>query len=204
LLDIGLPTLNGIEAARRIRDVSPRSKILFVSENRSPDIAAAALNTGAGGYVVKSDAASELLTAVSAILEGNRFTSASLPGDILVTSQTEAAHAQGLTDYNLYLRFSKNPHISDFLEAVIDSTDADFGAVQLYDSMSYLLRIVAQHGFESEFLNYFNTVGLKIRSACNESMNEQTRIIVKDVGTEPLLSNDLRGLLQRANVRSLQ
>lgn len=56
LLDIGLPTLNGIEAARRIREVSPTSKILFVSENRSPDIAEEALSTGAGGYVVKSDA----------------------------------------------------------------------------------------------------------------------------------------------------
>jgi DNA-binding NarL/FixJ family response regulator len=38
LLDIGLLSLNGIEAARRIRDVSPASKILFVSENRSFDI----------------------------------------------------------------------------------------------------------------------------------------------------------------------
>jgi DNA-binding NarL/FixJ family response regulator len=57
LLDISLPTLNGIEAARRIRQVSPNSKILFVTENRSPDIAEEALSTGAGGYVVKSDGA---------------------------------------------------------------------------------------------------------------------------------------------------
>ena len=78
LLDIGLPTLNGIEAARRIRKVSPGSTILFVSENRSADIAEAALSTGAGGYVVKSDAASELLPAVKAVLEGKRFVSASL------------------------------------------------------------------------------------------------------------------------------
>jgi DNA-binding NarL/FixJ family response regulator len=56
LLDIGLPTLNGIEAARRIREVSPASKVLFVSENCSPDTAKEALSTGAGGYVVKSDA----------------------------------------------------------------------------------------------------------------------------------------------------
>src|SRR5215813_3788135 len=61
LLDISLPTLNGIEAARRIRQVSPKSKVLFVTENRSPDIAEEAFSTGAGGYVVKSDAARELL-----------------------------------------------------------------------------------------------------------------------------------------------
>ena len=84
LLDIGLPTLNGIEAARRIREVSPSSKILFVSENRSPDIAEAALSTGACGYVVKSDAAGDLLPAVKAVLEGRRFVSASLAGHFLV------------------------------------------------------------------------------------------------------------------------
>jgi len=86
LLDIGLPTMNGIEAARQISEVSPKSKILFVSENRSPDIAEKALSTGAGGYVVKSDAASELLPAVKAVLEGRRFISASLAGHFLVTT----------------------------------------------------------------------------------------------------------------------
>lgn len=93
LLDIGLPTLNGIEAARRIREVSPASKILFVSENRSAEIAEEALSTGGSGYVVKSDAAGELLPALKAVLEGKRFVSASLAGHFLVattlsTSQT--------------------------------------------------------------------------------------------------------------------
>ena len=80
LLDIGLPTLNGIEAARRIRKVSPASKILFVSENRSANIAGEAMSTGASGYLVKSDARSELLPAVRAALEGKQFISASLSG----------------------------------------------------------------------------------------------------------------------------
>lgn len=86
LLDIGLPRLNGIEAARRIGKVSPTSKIVFVSENRSPDIAAEALSTGARGYVVKSDAGSELLPAVKAVLEGKRFVSASLAGHFIVAT----------------------------------------------------------------------------------------------------------------------
>ena len=75
LLDIGLPTLNGIEAARRIREVSPMSKILFVSENRSADVTEAALSTGAGGYVVKSDVGRELLPGVEAVLNGRLFVS---------------------------------------------------------------------------------------------------------------------------------
>jgi CheY-like chemotaxis protein len=78
LLDIGLPTLNGIEAARRIGQVSPSSKILFVSENRSPDVVQEALRTVASGYVVKSDAGRELLPAVKAVLQGKQFVSACL------------------------------------------------------------------------------------------------------------------------------
>lgn len=82
LLDIGLPQLNGIEVARTIRDVSPTSRILFMSENRSPDIAEAALSTGASGYVVKSDAGRELLPAIKAVLANKRFMSSSLTNHI--------------------------------------------------------------------------------------------------------------------------
>jgi len=73
VLDIGLPSLNGIEAARQIRRLSPKSKILFVSQESSADIVREALGTGASGYVVKSDAGSELLEAVSAVLRGDQF-----------------------------------------------------------------------------------------------------------------------------------
>jgi DNA-binding NarL/FixJ family response regulator len=78
LLDIALPSLNGIEVARRIRQVSPRSRILFVSQNHSAEWVTEALNTGAGGYVVKSDAAKDLLPGIKAVLEGKRFISACL------------------------------------------------------------------------------------------------------------------------------
>ena len=97
LLDIGLPTISGIEAARRIREVSPASKILFVSENRSPEIAEEALNTGAGGYVLKSDAASELLPAIKAVLEGKRFVSARLAGHFLVAMAVSTTQTTLLT-----------------------------------------------------------------------------------------------------------
>ena len=79
LLDIGLPQLNGIEAARQIGKVAPRSRIVFVSQNSSPDIVQAALDTGAWGYVLKANVGSELLTAVSAVLRGERFISGQAP-----------------------------------------------------------------------------------------------------------------------------
>jgi CheY-like chemotaxis protein len=75
LLDVGLPTLNGIEAARRIRQRAPEAKIIFVSQESSADVVQAALNLGARGYVVKEKAASDLRAAVEAVLAGNTFVS---------------------------------------------------------------------------------------------------------------------------------
>jgi DNA-binding NarL/FixJ family response regulator len=75
LMDIGLPTLNGIEAARQIRKLSPQSKILFVSQESSPDFIEEALSFGAMGYVIKADAGRELLLAMEAVREGRRFIS---------------------------------------------------------------------------------------------------------------------------------
>jgi len=78
LLDISLPKLNGIEAARAIRERSPRSKILCLSQESSPDIVQTALGTGAEGYVHKVAAGRELIPALSAILQGERFISSSV------------------------------------------------------------------------------------------------------------------------------
>ena len=61
LLDIGLPGLSGIEVARRIRQVSPKSKILFVSQESASDIVQEALDFGASGYVLKARSATDLL-----------------------------------------------------------------------------------------------------------------------------------------------
>lgn len=80
LLDLGLPTLNGFEVARIVRQTSPQSKILLVSQESSADAVQEALNLGAYGYVLKSDIESELLKAVSAVLQGKVFLSRSLSG----------------------------------------------------------------------------------------------------------------------------
>ena len=80
LLDIGLPSLNGIEAARRIHKLSPESKILFVSQESSADVVREALGTGASGYIVKTDAGRELLEGVRAVLRGELFVGARFAG----------------------------------------------------------------------------------------------------------------------------
>jgi len=78
LLDIGLPTLNGIEAARRIRKVAPKSRILFLTQEPSADVVQEALSLGAAGYVLKVRAGSDLLAAVDAVLQGKQFVSSGL------------------------------------------------------------------------------------------------------------------------------
>jgi DNA-binding NarL/FixJ family response regulator len=78
LLDIGLPSLNGIEAANRIRKIIPDAKIIFVTQNSDKDVVRAALSTGAHGYVLKTDAARELITAMAGVLGGDDFVSSGI------------------------------------------------------------------------------------------------------------------------------
>jgi two-component system, NarL family, nitrate/nitrite response regulator NarL len=70
LLDIGLPKLNGFDAAREIQKVSPNSKIVFVSLNRSPEMIREAQNIGAHGFVSKLDVEDGLMQAVRVAVGG--------------------------------------------------------------------------------------------------------------------------------------
>ena len=82
LLDIALPGINGIQAARQILAQRPRSKILFASSNRCLDVVEEALSTGALGYLLKSDAGNELLPGLRTALEGKRFISSTLSASL--------------------------------------------------------------------------------------------------------------------------
>lgn len=87
LLDIALPKLNGMEAARQIRGLSPESKILFLSQESDPEVVRHALSIGAHGYVLKTDADSEMLAAVEAVARGEHFLSSGLAGSQILQSQ---------------------------------------------------------------------------------------------------------------------
>jgi DNA-binding NarL/FixJ family response regulator len=81
LMDIGLPKLNGLEAARRIRELLPMSKIVFLTQEADADVMREAFNLGAAGYIFKQRTRSDLLPGLAAIFQGERFVSAGLAGE---------------------------------------------------------------------------------------------------------------------------
>jgi DNA-binding NarL/FixJ family response regulator len=123
LLDVGLPGISGLEAARRIFDQHPAAHILFVSEHRSWEIAEAALATGARGYVLKSDAGRELPLAMHAVVTGERFVSPRLGGAPLLDDADSARRTRSprheaafLSDESALL-----DRFADFVEGALKS-----------------------------------------------------------------------------------
>jgi DNA-binding NarL/FixJ family response regulator len=75
LLDIGLPSLNGIEVARQMRGLVPESKIIFLTQASSADVVQKAFSVGARGYVTKNMLLTDLFVAVETVLSGMTFVS---------------------------------------------------------------------------------------------------------------------------------
>ncbi len=75
VLDLSMPVLNGIEAAKRILEANPSTKIVFLTVEKDPDACRAALEAGASGYVLKPRLATDLIPAIELAKEGRRFVS---------------------------------------------------------------------------------------------------------------------------------
>jgi two-component system, NarL family, nitrate/nitrite response regulator NarL len=82
LMDISLPALNGIEAARRITRLVPAAKIIFLSLENEPEVVESALAAGGRGYIAKSDAHRELPSGMRVVADGNRYVSRSCRSSI--------------------------------------------------------------------------------------------------------------------------
>jgi DNA-binding NarL/FixJ family response regulator len=99
LLDIGLPKLDGIETAQRIRHLSPKSKILFVTNESSKDFVDKAFRLGAWAYVYKTDVGRELLAAVNAVRRGERFVSSRFAGHDLCRIPEDVQTPKGVHEH---------------------------------------------------------------------------------------------------------
>jgi DNA-binding NarL/FixJ family response regulator len=87
VLDISMPSLNGIDAARQLRATKSRAKVVFLTMHREVTYAARALEVGASGFVLKHSAASELVTAILAALQGGTYITPQIAGELLGTYQ---------------------------------------------------------------------------------------------------------------------
>jgi DNA-binding NarL/FixJ family response regulator len=73
VLDIAMPLLNGMDAARQLKQVMPDVRLIFLTVNEDPDLAAEAFRVGAAGYLLKNSAASELLQAIREVFQGRSY-----------------------------------------------------------------------------------------------------------------------------------
>jgi DNA-binding NarL/FixJ family response regulator len=83
LADISMPELTGVEAARKVLEIAPRCKVIFVTMHPNPEFVREAFRAGASGYVLKRSAASELAEAIKQVMNGNTYVSPLLTKDVL-------------------------------------------------------------------------------------------------------------------------
>jgi DNA-binding NarL/FixJ family response regulator len=73
VLDIAMPLLNGLDAARQLKRLMPEVKVIFLTVSEDPDLAAEAFRAGASGYLLKNSAASELIQAIQEVVQGRSY-----------------------------------------------------------------------------------------------------------------------------------
>ena len=94
VVDISMPRLNGIEAARRLKKAQPKLKIVFLTQHSDVAYAARALDAGASGYVLKSSAPSELLTAIRKALLDRTYVTPLIDEEALRSHRRQARHRE--------------------------------------------------------------------------------------------------------------
>ena len=184
LLDVGLPSLNGIEVAKRVRHLAPQARVLFVSQESSPDVVREALNSGAQGYIHKHRVGRDLLPAIDAILRGEQFVS-----DILIPS---LAPVERLSD--LFAVVAK----------AIEMSGADMGNLQVLDHRTGSLHITAHRGFSKQFLEFFARVQHN-QCACGTALSSGQRVIVDDVADDPIFrGTEAKEVILAEGIRAVQ
>jgi len=90
VLDISMPQLNGLDAARQLHKLLPTCKIIFLTMHADPTYAKEAFQAGASGYLLKRSAASELVLAIHAVLKDQCYVTPEITKDVLLPLFTES------------------------------------------------------------------------------------------------------------------
>lgn len=83
VLDVGMPTMNGLSAGQRLKQSMPNVKLIYLTMNQDPDVAAEAFRLGAKGFLLKSSAGSELVDALRAVIRGGSYVTSLMTEDVL-------------------------------------------------------------------------------------------------------------------------
>jgi DNA-binding NarL/FixJ family response regulator len=91
IVDVSMPVLNGLDAGEQVKKINPMIKLVYLTMNPDPQVAAEAFRRGASGYLLKTCATSDLLTAVSRVLMGKCYLSSRIPNDVVDFLQHQKA-----------------------------------------------------------------------------------------------------------------
>src|SRR5580765_1786312 len=142
ILDIGMPKMNGLSACARIKNLLPKTKIVFLTMNQDIDTAAEAFRAGASGYVLKTSAASELIAAIREVLRGGYFATPSLTEGMIGSFVQNFKRMKGRGD------------ITDRQKEVLQLLVEGFSMKQVANVLNITPRTVAFHKYSMmEHLN---------------------------------------------------
>ena len=162
VLDISMPALNGMEAARKLRDSGMRARIVFLTMHPDAAYATRALDAGASGYVLKHSASSELVTAIREALRGRTYVTPIIAGE-LVHAYKESAPQRQDADSNLTPRqrevlqlLAEGRSAKDIADALcISPRTVEFHKYRMMEELSIrttaeLVRFAVKHGIVDE------------------------------------------------------
>lgn len=183
VLDIGLPKLNGIEAALQIRPLAPKSRILFVSDHSSRDIVDAAMTAGAVGYIAKASAHELPL-----VLQSLRCCLAQ-----------NNSHPSAASQANVY---------EEIVDAAVSLMHSDFASVQMLfpeRGAGGELRLLATRGFSPEATRLWEWVRADSKCTCGIALRDVRRVVAPDIAVSSLITDpeDREGYF-RAGIASCQ
>jgi DNA-binding NarL/FixJ family response regulator len=160
LLDIGLPKLNGFQVARRIRQSAPRSRIVFLTQESSAEMAQEALSLGAAAYVIKAHTSGDLIPALLAARDGRSFVSPAVRGFEsfphlnslkLNGDSRQAASSSSKFSHQVHFYGDNSSFVRDFagyVERVLRSGKAFLALLPAEDNLE-LIRCLRSSGFDT-------------------------------------------------------
>jgi len=207
LADIMMPQLDGFGLLKALREdpVTGDIPVMLLSARAGEASRVEGLQAGADDYLIKPFSARELLARVTARLENAHAKREAVEREREMRKAAE--EAEGMVRlHELSTRLVAQSELQAVLEEVLDAAitllNADFGTVQLSDSETRALKIVAQRGFHQEFLDYFNSMH-EGTACCGTAFERRERVIVEDVLADPMFLPCLT-IVNAAGYRAVQ